>query len=485
MLLSRRFRNIRSPLVAALAGLALAGCGGPSPYREAYHDGHPKALGEVDGRVAQGTWTRFHPDGSLASLGAYTDGRQSGRWIYGHPGSIPAGVGHFEKGIQHGWWQVQDDAGHLLNAGLMNRGQRVGVWLERRGGRLESVTYAEVDTQPATAMPDATASARDALAWRPAPNDSVRWTLRPASGTGAVVEASWSGPGSPFSQIVLDPDLQALLAPAGTTDPGTRPVTPAVVPEPAPEVATAPLQEVAAAAAPVVSTSLATPATLQPAQTPVTVPGTAISPIPEQETIAGLYRFFGERFTNSFVAGDKPTPASAPALAAEAPVGDPRGQALVGKPLPQTRFLSSDGSVIDLARPARPTALIIMRGFSNSICLYCSSQTAAVLKLHRDFTDAGIDIAILYPGAADSVPAFLKSAHVLANDGDNQATFPVPVLLDVNLQLVRGLDIEDQLARPTTLIIGTDGLVGWAYVGRSMSDRPSLPQVLAVAMAQR
>jgi hypothetical protein len=61
----------------------------------------------------------------------------------------------------------------------------------------------------------------------------------------------------------------------------------------------------------------------------------------------------------------------------------------------------------------------------------------------------------------------------------------VPVLLDVNLQLVRGLGIEDQLARPTTLIVGTDGRVAWAYVGRSMSDRPSLPQVLAVAMAQR
>ena len=217
----------------------------------------------------------------------------------------------------------------------------------------------------------------------------------------------------------------------------------------------------------------------------MTVPGVALSPIPEQDPITGIYRFFGERITNGFAAGDKPTPASAPSLAAAAPVGDPRGQALVGKPLPQTRFLTSTGGVIDLARPPRPTALIIMRGFSNSICLYCSSQTAAVLKLHRDFTDAGIDLAILYPGAADSVPAFLKSAHGLAKDGETGDAFPVPVLLDVNLQLVRALEIEDQLARPTTLIIGTDGKVRWAYVGRSMSDRPSLPQVLAVAMAQR
>jgi hypothetical protein len=509
MLPSSTARNFRSPLLIALAGLALSGCGGPAAYREAYHNGQPKALGEIDGRVAQGTWTRFHPDGSLASLGGYVDGRQSGRWLYGHPGGIPAGVGHFEQGIQHGWWQVQDDAGHVLSAGLMARGQRVGAWLERRGGHLESVTYPEVDLESSAVIPGDSASA-EALAWRPttraATLGTVRWSLRPASGTGAVVEATWSGPGSPFSQILLDPDLQGVLEPVATAGPDTPLPALSAVPAPAPRtiavpaaadqatppppdaavVATAPSAEtVAAAPPPTPSVSSATTAGLPPAQAPVTVPGVALSPIPEQAPITGLYRFFGERFTNGFAAGDKPTPANAPALAATAPVGDPRSQALVGKPLPQTRFLTSNGDVIDLVRPARPTALIIMRGFSNSICLYCSSQTAAVLKLQRDFTDAGIDIAILYPGAADSVPAFLTSAHGLAKDGETGNAFPVPVLLDVNLQLVRALDIEDQLARPTTLIIGTDGKVRWAYVGRSMSDRPSLPQVLAVAMAQR
>ena len=48
-----------------------------------------------------------------------------------------------------------------------------------------------------------------------------------------------------------------------------------------------------------------------------------------------------------------------------------------------------------------------------------------------------------------------------------------------------GLKIEDQLARPTTLIVGPDGVVTWAYVGRSIFDRSTLPEVLAVAMGQR
>ena len=478
-----------SPLLVALAGLGLSGCGGPVAYREAYQDGHPKALGELDGRVAKGTWTRFHADGSLASLGGYEDGRQSGRWLYGHPGGVPAGVGHFLSGVQHGWWQVQDDAGHVQSAGLMVQGQRVGSWMELRGGRLEKITYPEVDPGPLARASNHAAPPIDEFAWSPTTKGTVRWNVRVPSGTGSVVEATWAGPGSPVRQLVLDPNLELVLA--GTLPgTGTGPVTSPAAPAPAEAKALPAVVAESPATVESPAQSKPSPAPvptieLPPVQAPVTVSGIAISPIPEQEPITGIYNFFGERLTQGFLDGVKPTTATASTLAAEAPVGDPIGLAIVGKPLPQTRFLDSAGGVIDLARPTRTTALIIMRGFSNSICLYCSSQTAAVIKMHREFTAAGIDIMILYPGAADSVPAFLKSAHGLAKDGEVAPTFPVPVLLDVNLQLVRGLQIEDQLARPTTLIVNPDGKVTWAYVGRSMSDRPSLPEVLAVAMGKR
>lgn len=477
----RRPEQFLSSLLVALAGLALNGCGGPVPYREAYRDGHPKALGELDGRVAKGTWTRFHADGSLASLGGYEEGRQSGRWLYGHPGGIPAGVGHFLSGVQHGWWLVQDDAGHIQSAGLMVQGQRVGSWVELRGGRLEKVTYPDVESG-SLLTPNPPAPPTDEFTWSPTTKGTVRWSVRVPSGTGSVVEATWSGPGSPVRQLVLDPNLELVLAGA-LPGIGTGIVTAAVTPTPEAKPLSVVVTESPAQAE--TSPALVPTIELPSAQAPVSVAGIALSPIPEQEPITGIYNFFGERLTQGFLDGVKPTPVTAATLAAEAPVGDPLGLALVGKPLPQTRFLDSAGGVIDLARPARTTALIIMRGFSNSICLYCSSQTAAVLKMHREFTAAGIDVMILYPGAADSVPAFLKSAHGLAKDGEVAATFPVPVLLDVNLQLVRGLQIEDQLARPTTLIVNPDGKVTWAYVGRSMSDRPSLPQVLAVAMAKR
>lgn len=213
------------------------------------------------------------------------------------------------------------------------------------------------------------------------------------------------------------------------------------------------------------------------------IPGVALSPIPQQDQVAGIDRWFGSYLVSGFLAGEAATASNAKQLAAAAPVGDPLGMSLVGKALPQTRFLAINGGVIDLAHPVRPTALFIMRGFSNSICLHCSSQTAAILKAQKDFADAGIDVLILYPGSAESVPVFLASAHHLAKD-DNAQPFPVPVLLDINLMLVRALHIEDNLSKPTTLIIGRDGLVAWAYVGRSISDRPTMNEVLAVALTQ-
>ena len=62
-----------SPLVLslALAGLALSGYGGPVSYREAYRNGHPKALGELDGWVALGACRKYTRSANLVSNGMF------------------------------------------------------------------------------------------------------------------------------------------------------------------------------------------------------------------------------------------------------------------------------------------------------------------------------------------------------------------------------------------------------------------------------
>jgi len=51
------------------------------------------------------------------------------------------------------------------------------------------------------------------------------------------------------------------------------------------------------------------------------------------------------------------------------------------------------------------------------------------------------------------------------------------VALDAGLTLVRGLEIAGNLSLPATFILDRDGVVRWTYVGTSIADRPSVPDI--------
>lgn len=151
---------------------------------------------------------------------------------------------------------------------------------------------------------------------------------------------------------------------------------------------------------------------------------------------------------------------------------------LVGRPLPLTRFLSGAGDVVDLARldPPRTTVLVILRGFSGSICLHCSAQALALAEAADAFRRLGAEVVLVYPGAAESVPAFIAATQKL-DDGFKPR---YPILLDVDLALVHLLGIEGALAKPTSLVIDKEGIVRFAYIGRQPADRPSASDLLGV-----
>jgi peroxiredoxin len=139
--------------------------------------------------------------------------------------------------------------------------------------------------------------------------------------------------------------------------------------------------------------------------------------------------------------------------------------------LPQTRFMSSTGAVIDLARPKNPVVLCVMRGFSGQVCIYCATQTAAIASNYSAFTRA--EVVIIYPGPTEAVLAFVTAVRALRKDPP-----PMPIGLDVSLLLVRGLSVEENLVKPTSLINDTNGKVAYVYIGASMADRPSVEDLL-------
>lgn len=55
---------------------------------------------------------------------------------------------------------------------------------------------------------------------------------------------------------------------------------------------------------------------------------------------------------------------------------------------------------------------------------------------------------------------------------------PFPIVLDVELELIKKLTIEGSLAKPTSMIVTTDGKIEYAYIGKGITDRPTVPTLL-------
>jgi peroxiredoxin len=140
-------------------------------------------------------------------------------------------------------------------------------------------------------------------------------------------------------------------------------------------------------------------------------------------------------------------------------------------------FVDAAGQPVTLAdfRGKKPVVLVVMRGFTGMVCLYCSAQTARLITNHREFVKRGAEVLVVYPGPREHVPTFLARAKEEAA----QTAVPFRVLLDPDFVAVDNLGIRGQLAKPSTYVLDKAGRVRFAYVGASLSDRPSLKAMLA------
>ena len=153
------------------------------------------------------------------------------------------------------------------------------------------------------------------------------------------------------------------------------------------------------------------------------------------------------------------------------------GEELLGRPLPQTRFVGSSGDVVDLNdwRGKKNVVLVVLRGFSGTVCLSCTGQTLAMNQNLKAFAERDAEVFFVYPGPRDSVPKFLDSVCDLRG---SRESLPIEILLDIDLKVVREFKIEGQLAKPTTIILDKAGVVRFAHVGQTNTDRPTVPAML-------
>ncbi len=378
-----------------------------------------------------GPWERFHPSGSSSATGAYQDDRQHGLWTYRDPAGQMRSRGTFHRGVERGLWQLGDE-----HAGLYWDGVRVGPWWYRNPG----------GTPILVELP-------------PPAGQTARWVLQDGvpvwevPGLGLRLEWPTADGSLAFRWRQGDQGDEGRMAVAGAV-----PLPSALIPPP--PAASLPQLPVAAPV-PVVPTP----------ELPV-----ERSPSPTQPALlTEREREVAQELISTYTHGQNPFGVSEYEVSS-GPIqvgGDPAGQSLLGRVLPQQRFLSSTGRVIDLAAPQRPTVVVILRGFSGQVCIYCATQTAAIGRQIERFRTAGVDVLVVYPGPTEAVPVFVEAVKSLRHE-----SLPMPIGLDVSLLLVRGLGIEENLARPTSLIIDRTGIIRYAYVGKTGADRPSVDDLL-------
>lgn len=147
------------------------------------------------------------------------------------------------------------------------------------------------------------------------------------------------------------------------------------------------------------------------------------------------------------------------------------------------RFRNIDGHIVQLRsllQPGKKMVLIVMRGFAGEVCKFCTTQTSRLISNYSKFTDRDTEVVIVYPVPSSDDASRLQELQMgaAAQLHVPNLQIPMPMLLDVNLEAVKQLGIEKNLAKPSTYIFDSAGELRFAYVGSHLADRPSIQALL-------
>jgi peroxiredoxin len=144
-------------------------------------------------------------------------------------------------------------------------------------------------------------------------------------------------------------------------------------------------------------------------------------------------------------------------------------------------FIDGDGRPVDpSAFRGRKVVVVVLRGMPQSaggtFCPSCVAQAGSLLAHRDEFNRRDAEVVVVYPGPDDRLGEFLQTARSQA-PGEPERWFRV--WLDRECRACDRLGIRDDLAKPSTYVLDTQGRPVYAYVGTTTTDRPSVKAVLA------
>lgn len=140
-------------------------------------------------------------------------------------------------------------------------------------------------------------------------------------------------------------------------------------------------------------------------------------------------------------------------------------------------FVDGDGKPVDLKqyRGKKNVVLVMTRGYAGMVCPYCTAQTSRLTANIDEFTRRDAQVLAVWPGATDHVKDFVDAVQ---SQLSQKKPIPFPLWLDKDFKAVDALGIRGELARPSTYILDKSGKVRFAYVGSTLTDRPSVKSML-------
>lgn len=523
--------ELRRPDGSVAARGALAGRDQDGPWEHRYENGQRESAGAYRRDVRDGPWQFWYADGTPRQAGTYAEDRQVGLWRFWHANGQLACRGEYRAGREHGEWLFFHDNGRLQQRGCFVDGKRMlqwttfdregllrtagpcfadqacDLWTESKDGGVVQVRHPSppglrwhIETWDdgtvrregflREGVPDglwltrhrggslraigSMQQGRPDGAWQLFTEDGwpfasgqlrgerlVAWSFPGAAGSPAIADAvvqPWNGTWSAaaLAGSPQQPPIQVVLQWIAEVQ---SPLPAAVVPAPEPPATVAP-----PAAAP--SERLEAP----------TDPGHfTVREREELETYRRFYRdgFLPRRSELSAQYGGTATEGLGS--------GDPGlGKSLLGSRLPVTRFPTADGGQLDLdGLRGRKVLLVILRGFTAQVCVYCFAQTRELAPVTARLQQLGCELVVLFPGSRSRFDAFRTACE--REFGDSPA--PYHMVYDPDLELAKALGIEGNLARPSSLLLDTAGVVRFAYIAESVqnaADRPPASRLLDV-----
>lgn len=495
-----------------------------------FPSGTVKERGHYERDEPTGEWTYWWENGALRMRGSFRGDRQEGLWEFWHDDGSPHCSGEFRDGRLHGEWTFHQRSGAPLQRGVYWSGRRELHWTEcdaEGGATLEGSRFADqrVGAWRRTAVDGTVTHVTYTI---PPGMEHVleRWDdgsvrregfLRDGVAHGVWVTRHRGGAlrafvefaaGQPSGELTCKSSSGAMLArgplvngrPQGTwlvSAPGGD-TTIEVRREPHPpwdrrwsETAVE-TQEPPLAVAERWLDELCSPATRavlavdpprldppaaadSPPLEPPTDPGEWT--VRERGLMALVRRYFRDGWLprHNSVAREYGGPADGTRLGK----GDPLlAQAIIGKLLPVTTFPTADGELLDLASlRGKRVLLVVMRGHTKRICLYCYAQTLEITPHCAEWAKLECEVVVLFPGPKSHLQAF--AAACARELGDRKP--PFRLVYDADLQLARALGLEGNLARPASFALDRQGVVRNAYIAESelnIADRPSAEDLM-------